>query len=315
MGFLFKSKTETTKQPFEQNPWKPQQPYLKAGFSQAQTALDKALAYNDSNPNTVANMNDGQISAIDGITGLGMNRSQDIANNAMNIGINSMGNVNEYASNAKDLFNKASADQTQGILDTASDYANDPNLQGQIDAALRDVSRNFKGTTADINAAATGSGNINSTRAGVMDAMAANDAQNRAADIAATMRGNAYQAGLDRAMQENQVQFDNMSSANSMLRDSGALGLDFATQGLNTSDAGFHGALTAQDRLQQQAQNEITGGQQASTIPLSLVQQYMQAIGANYGSNGFQTTVSKSPSPFQTIVGGIATAAGMGAFG
>ena len=78
-----------------------------------------------------------------------------------------------------------------------SNYINNDVLQGQIDASTRDITRNLNEnqlTSSASNAAA--SGNSGSSRRAVMDAIATRGANDRSADIASNMRGNAYNQAL-----------------------------------------------------------------------------------------------------------------------
>lgn len=304
MGSFFKGKTVTTKNPYEQNPWEPQQDYLLKGFEGAAGALDGALG-----SDAVANMTPEQLAAIGGITDTGMNTAQQIGQQAMSVGMDAMGNVGQQAANAQDIYGQAQTDRTGQVIDNGALYANNPYLQGQIDSVMKDLNTGFQRQVGDINGAATGSGNINSTRAGVLEAIAQKDAMDRGATISANMRSGAWENGVDRSMQMDQARMQQMLAANAQLGQSGALGLDFANSGLQTSLGGYGSALDANSMIQQQNQNELTGQR---TGDMDLLQQYMQLVGGNYGSEGFQTTTTQKPSLFQTLVGGAASLGGAG---
>jgi hypothetical protein len=70
-------------------------------------------------------------------------------------------------------------------------------LQGQIDASTRDITRNLNENQLTGNASgAAATGNSGSSRRAVMDAIATRGANDRSADIASNMRGNAYNQAL-----------------------------------------------------------------------------------------------------------------------
>ncbi len=311
MGSLFKSKTKTHNTPYEQNPWKPQEDYLKYGFGQAQDALTAAQKGFGQIGDFTADMTQGQMDAISGITQQGMGASQDVASMFGQAGQGLFGNLAAYGKNANDLYAQAGVDPTQSIIENAQAYADNPYVQGQIDSALGDVRKAFDGTVGDINGSATGSGNINSTRAGVLESMALDDAMDRSADISSGIRSAAYENGLNRAMSEHQQSWQNQLAANGLLGSSGMQGVGLMGQGLATGLQGFNDALSAQGMLQSQAQNEITGSIQQAMTPQDLIAQYMQTIGGSYGAHGFGTQVTQSASPFQQIMGGAATIAGL----
>jgi hypothetical protein len=85
----------------------------------------------------------------------------------------------------------------------AGAIANNPYLDGQIDAASRDVVRNLQENQLTGNAAlAASTGNSGSSRRAVMDAVAQRGAADRVADISAGMRGQAYSQGISTAAEQ-----------------------------------------------------------------------------------------------------------------
>lgn len=93
----------------------------------------------------------------------------------------------------------------QAALSTGGQFANDPVVQAQIDAAASDVTRNFSETTMPgLNAAASAGGNMNSARAGAAEAVARRGAEDRIAATAATIRGNAFNQGVGASLTGNE---------------------------------------------------------------------------------------------------------------
>lgn len=230
MGSFFKGKTTVTKSPFETNPWKEQQGFLTDGFQKGASALDNAMAVNGGD--SVANMNGGQLSAIERLQSLGMGAAGNVSNAALTAGMGAIGDLGTYSTNAQSIFDRAGTNRTGDIIAGGTQFADDPFLQGQIDAALGDVRKSFDGTVGGINSAATGTGNINSTRAAALEALALDDAMDRGAAISSQMRGAAYQSGLDRSMAMDAGQTQEMFGANSQIGQSAGMGLDFSRAGL-----------------------------------------------------------------------------------
>lgn len=311
MGKLFKPQTETTKSPFESNPWKPQQEFIKKGFQAGSNALDNALDINSGVKDYTANLTQDQQRLIDGIKSHGTGAAMDASRAALGVGNANLGVADQFGSNAAAIYADAGQNRTDAVLNDAHKFADDPYLQGQIDAALGDVRKAFDRDVGDINAAATGSGNINSTRAGALEAIALDDAMDRAADISSSMRGQAYQAGIDRSMAMDDATFARRLAANGMIADAGAFGLGATGQGLQFGSAGLNDALAAESIRQEQAQREIDGQRQMSREELDLISRYMAAIGGNYGQSGYQTHISESPSIFNQIAGAALTYAGL----
>lgn len=312
MGSLFKSKTQTVQNPFESNPWAPQQGYLKSGFEAGKAALDKGLAQNGQITDFTADMTPEQLALIQRGTrmGLGAGGASQAAIQAGTQGINGF---NKFLGNAGDLYGQTQGDRTGTILSDASKFADDPNLQANIDLAIKDVNKGFQRDVGNINSAAAGTGNINSTRAGALEAIAQDDAMDRAASISTAMRTDARNKGLDMAYANLNDRINQGMSANGVLGDAAGMGLDMASGGYALGQGGNSDALNLQSLIQQQKQAEIDGQRAQASSDLDLVSRYMQAIGGNYGSQGFQSQTIKKPSVFQQLVGGATSL--MGAWG
>lgn len=296
MGSFFKSKTKTTENPFETNPWEPQQDYLKSGFNQGQQALDKALGTNTS-------MTPEQSQALRAMMAKGNGAVQGVSDAAIQAGQQGVGALGQFQQNAQQNYGMATADATGKIIGNAQQYADNPYMQGQIDAALGDVNKAFQRDQAGINAAASGSGNINSTRAGALEARALDDAMDRGAALSSGMRGDAYNMGLGMSQQENQRQVAQGMQANGQIGQGAGMALDFANTGYQMGQTGFKDAFGAASGFQ----NEAIRAQGAD---MDLIQRYMQIVGGSYGNNGYTSQTTQSASPFQQLVGGAATIAG-----
>ncbi|MDQ2066748.1 hypothetical protein Q9295_10195 [Xinfangfangia sp. CPCC 101601] len=312
MGSLFSSKTKTVKEPFESNPWKPQQEYLIEGFDAASGALSSGLQQLGDLGDLTANLTPDQLALISQIQNHGTGTAGSVSSAAIGAGTQALGGMSQYLGNLQNLYGKAGANPTQSILDNAAAFGNDPNLQAQIDAAIGDVNKGFQREVAGINSGAVGTGNMNSTRTGALEALALDDAMDRSASISANMRGDAYQAGLDRAMGIEQNTFDRMAGINSELGNSALTGYNLASGGVSMGAQGLSDALNAAGIIQGQDQAEIQGKLQAAGLDMDMISQYMAAIGGNYGSNGYQTKTYQQASPFQTLLGGAATLGGLG---
>lgn len=317
LGGLFGRRSSTTSTAVNE-PWSAQQPYLRRGFEEGQAALDRGLEVGPyqgpfvagSNPNLDTGWNrtvDWSNTAGgfgDALTGTGM------------VGLDAFGNV---VGNSQNLFNRAGVDPTQTTIQNASAYADNPYTQGVINAALRDVNDGLQLGIGRNNAAAVGSGNINSTRAGVTEALLTRAAQDRAADVSAGVRGAAYDRGLTLAANQQQQGFTNQLAANQQGLAGADAGARFVNQGLTTG-LNAANAQTGVGMAQRALENEMIQGniqanEYARNTDLDLIRKYMQIVGGNYG--GTQTQTQQSPNtPFgnavQGIIGGASLGAGFG---
>ena len=141
----------------------------------------------------------------------GLQNQYNFGNTGFGYANQMMGQGANYGSNYQNLFNQAGQDQ----IGNAVNYAN-ANAQPLIDAALRDSTRNLQeNTLTAIGQGASSTGNTNSSRAGVAEAIAGRDYMDRAADTGAGIRDRLAKDYLT----QNQNQFANQVMANRGLGD------------------------------------------------------------------------------------------------
>lgn len=130
-------------------------------------------------------------------------QQQGVASNQGNIAgqiQGSAGNFNSLANQQSGLTNRFTglADQAQNTdyLGNANAYAQ-ANSQPLVDAALRDERRNLQeNTLTGIDMSASGSGNMNSSRAGIAEAVANRAFDDRAADVRSQVQSDLRQDSL-----------------------------------------------------------------------------------------------------------------------
>jgi hypothetical protein len=195
--------------------------------------------------------------------------------------MNSLANLNGYgtaeaAANRMAGGNVYSAPMTNGMnYGTLAASVNNPFLDGQIDAASRDVVRNLNENQLTGNAAvAAGTGNSASSRRAVMDAIAMRGAADRVADIGATMRGQAYNTGLD------------LANRTALANQSAALGTNSLNANLMTSGAnlGYQLGQAGQQGLGQAYQTGVNNAGMAMDTGNYLRQYQQQLLDTMYGN-------------------------------
>jgi len=83
-------------------------------------------------------------------------------------------------------------------MNFANNLANSPMTQGLVDASTRDITRNlFNNQLPALNRTAMGSGNTNSTRAGVAEGLMRSQAAENIGDMSANIRNNMFNTGLN----------------------------------------------------------------------------------------------------------------------
>jgi hypothetical protein len=299
-------------------PWEAQQPFLQYGFDQTKQAAQNALANPVFQGNRVAGLTPEQQGLIQQGTQFGAGQFGQ-AQNLQQYGMGALGATSGFGQNASDIYNQyAGVDPTQQIINQAGQYANNPYTQGIIDSASQDVTRNlYENQLPSLAMGATGTGNINSTRAGAQQAIAERGAADRFANISNTIRGQFFQSGLGQAQNQYNQNLQNQLSANQGVQSGFGAGLSSVGAGQQLGTGGFNLGQTAGGMQQGQNQAVINADMQkfaeTNNIPLDIMAKYMQTIGGNYGSSQTQT----APETGGGFMGALQGAAGgaLGGFG
>jgi hypothetical protein len=230
-----------------------------------------------------------------------------------------MGAGANFGSNAQNIINKAGTDQTQNFLSQANQYANNPYVDGLIDANSRDITRNLnENQLPSLNLAAAGTGNTNSTRTGVSQAIAERGASDRLADVSNNIRSSFFNNGLNMAQNQYNTQQSLASNTNQQLGQAYQLGTGSLTAAQQANGNNFDQTQAAGGVFQGQQQKEYDAAKAAygegQNTNLDLLSKYMGIINGSYGGQGVGGTVS-SPisSGIQGALGG--AQAGVGLYG
>lgn len=177
---------------------------------------------------------------------------------AAGLGLSNIGAGYGFGNNAQSIFNRSSMDPTQQIISNAGQFANNPFVEGLIDASSRDVSRNlFENTLPGIDRAAVGGGNLNSTRAGVESAIAKRGAADRLADMSSQIRSQFFGTGLNMAQNQYNQDLANMLNANQGLLQAGEFGMNALGGAQDLASSGFAQGQAAGGLFQGQNQAEL----------------------------------------------------------
>ena len=186
------------------------EPYIQRSYDRGEEALNRSLDMGAYKGKTYADMNPYETLGNNFMGNMGMYTG------AQGFGITNQGA--NFAKNYSDLFEAGKADR----MSKAQDYAIN-NSQPMIDAAMRDDYRTLtEQTLPGINMASSGGGNINSSRAGIADAVAARGYNDRRADVSAGVQNQL----MNQSLGEQQSQFNNMMAANQGLFQGYGAGMD-----------------------------------------------------------------------------------------
>lgn len=199
MGDLFSGKQTTTSSgTSESGPSKFQAPYLTQAFDAAQANYQATKDTPYYQGDTYAGMTADQKATLDRMKGYASGQGMTAANTISSVGSGLIDSTAGKAVSNLDRFTAlAGTDATQSNIENGMKYADNPFVNSQIDAASRDVTRNLnEGQLPSIDRAASATGNINSSRAGVAAGIASRGAADRIGDISASIRGDAYNRGV-----------------------------------------------------------------------------------------------------------------------
>ena len=273
-----------------------QQPMVDYGLTSAQTATQNALANPVFGGNRVAGLTPEQLNAIRGASGAS-NQMFGASSNMIGTGQDLMGVGSQFGQNAANLYGQyAGVDPTQQILNTAGAYANNPYATGMINAASQDVTRNlYENQLPTLSRAATGSGNLNSSRAGVESAIAERGAADRLANISSTIRGQLFNTGLSQGQNQYNQNLQNSLGINAQLANAYGAGIGGINAGSALGTNAYNLGSSAGGQLQAQDQAQINAQMQQFSeqtgMPLNILTQYMNMAGKDFGrtTTGTQT--------------------------
>lgn len=299
-----------------QDPWKVQQPYLLGGFQGATNAYTDAMKNPVYTGALYAGLDPMQMQAIQGTAGFANGLGNTAATSTINNSLGVMGNAANGMNNAASgLFGMAGSDPTQGNINAAGAYADNPFLSGAIDAASRDVTRNLtEDVLPGINRMGSATGNTNSSRTGIAEGIALRGAQDRIGDISATMRGDAWNNGLRTAEAARQGNMSAMGTAGNLYNSAMDNALRGAAAGTTMGYNNLDALSKAGGMLQGNQQSLLNEGYQKymnqQTMPFDWLDRYMTAVKGNYGGTTVSSANNGNPSWLNALQGGLGGAAG-----
>ena len=245
----------------------------------------------------------------------GVNPMQTIANNGMyNFGMantgtgqNLMNQSDSFGSNSVDLYNQfqGMANRPDMMAD-ASQYATD-NMNPIVQAMMRDDTRRLnEQTLPGINMAASGSGNTNSSRAGVADALANRAYDDRFADVSTDV----YNSLRDARLAQGNTEFNQTTSALSNAGNANNMMANNFNTGLNMASGGFNTALGAGNNQNafDQGQIDADRGQFDYTTGYNynLGKDYLNSLAANKTEGSYaQNPISPGASALSGAMSGM----------
>jgi hypothetical protein len=276
-------------------PYTDLQPYLldfyEGGTDAFKDALDKGYYQGDT------------LAGMDPRTKEGLNAGFNFGKTATGDATSFMDTARGFGSNYADLYNRASQD----MLGNATQYATN-NVEPLLSAAMRDQRRQLE--ERDIpgnNQMAQGTGNTNSSRAGVMEGMLRRGYDDREAD----MRTSIMDRLTDRSMRSQQQQLANMTAANQNLAGLFSMGFGMGGKGA-AAMTGAGDAFRADEQARLDDERRRFEGER--DFASNMYGMYgKNIIGAGPGGSSFGSIQANTANPYTAALSG--AMAGFGAGG
>lgn len=305
----------TTDRTADTSPWSGQQPYLLDAFRRAEDTYNRTTAQGAYTGQQVAAPTQQQYDAYGNAVTSGYN-AQGVNNGMMNAGAGAYGTGTAGMAGAMSNLNAiGSNDQTAANITRANEYVSGLDINGQVDAGMREANRNAaEGAIPNIYRQAAASGGINSDRAALSQGIVERGLAEQSAGLSAQLHNDAYKQGMTFAQQENQQGIMANASAGSIGNEMARNGYLATNAGVNnqaTVNAQITGGANGATGLDQQTINDLmaryNGGQQFSWAQL---QNLMGIVGGRpWGSQEASSqTVQTNPSLMQNIGSGLSIA-------
>jgi hypothetical protein len=198
----------TTRTQYDTGPWAEQIPYILDTFEKSGGAYgnqDQALKdYMDLGITRYAGPNDAQYTGAKNQYDYATSELQDpyrLENEYNRIAQKEDAQYDAFAGMTQDLYSRGVGDLVSG----ASEVAQSPYMENAVTSAWDNANRNFQITkdgVGGINSTAASRGTLNSSRAGVAQGVAQAEGSRMGMEAENDLRYNAYNRGLDVAMQE-----------------------------------------------------------------------------------------------------------------
>jgi len=299
----------------------PQTGALTTAFNGANDALTKAQSATAPTDFT-AQFTPAQLATFQQMLGYSSNSA--VPQSAANAGTTLTGagtNATTGALSGLGSYDPTKLNNTGSLVDQANAYVNGQNIDAQVANAMLPAEQQARDVTMPgIEQGAQISGNTNSSRTGIADGLVQRGLAEQATNLGATMRGTAFNNGMQLASSNANANNTNelaaLTNAASAGNTATNTGVNAGTSSIN--DQGNLYSLAENAGAGQQAANQanLTNQQQQfqaqTNDPFAALQNYYNIVGANNWGQTTTGTQTSTPSAWQVIgglLGGVGNAA------
>ena len=237
-SYSFLPSIQTTNQTQTNAPsWQPQVGALTTAFGGAMDAYNTQKAVGPYTGDYYASPNATQYGAYNQAANFASNFGS-LPGQQIGVGQGLLGNYGTSQNALGALYGFGSNNQTQNNINTANAYAQNPYIDQAVDAATDMARRSAaEGALPNLYRTAASSGNLNSDRAALAQGMVERGLAENAQELGAQMRSNAFNTGLNTALNQNSQGLGALGSAMTGGAALGGAGSNMLTQGINDQTA------------------------------------------------------------------------------
>jgi hypothetical protein len=300
-------------------PWSAQAPYLEGAFGRAEGAYQDTMDRGPYMGDYVAQGDGRNEAAFNQAYGFGTDpRNTGYVQNQLNTSNNMMNSGSQWMERGATGLEGLSGDQTQNIINSAGQYADNPYIAGAIRAAMADANRQAsESTIPNLYRSAAGSNALNSDRAALSQGVVERGLAEQAGNLSAQMRYDAYGRGINTAQNELNARRGAFGTLGQMGQGAAGLGMEGLGQGIanqsrlnQMSAAGAEGLRgLRQDKLD----NDMARFEGQTNFPWAALNNFYNIIGnKSWGGTrnwsqvgGQQSEARQNPSTLETVGSGV----------
>jgi hypothetical protein len=231
-----------------------QMPYLAQGLQGASAALSGAPSYS---PLQYTPLISPQFAANVGQLNQAAQGNANTFGGMVNTGAGLLPAFNRASGAAGSVLSSATTDPTQGNIAAAGSYADNPYMTGMIRAAQTPIERQLNEVSIpNLNIGAAGTGNTDSSRSAMTEAILRRNAGIDESNVAANLQGNAYNSGLNLAEQARMGNMGAALNAGGLFSNVGNSGSNLITSGNNGQISNLNVPIQVDQMYQQDQQNQ-----------------------------------------------------------
>lgn len=231
-----------------------QMPYLAQGLNSASGLLNNAPSYS---PLSYTSLISPQFAANAGQLDQAAQSNANTFGGMVNTGAGLLPAFNRASGAAGSVLSSATTDPTQANIAAAGQYANNPYMSGMIKAAQTPIERQLNEVSIpNLNIGAAGTGNTDSSRSAMMEAILRRSAGIDEGNIAANLQGNAYANGINTAEGARTANMGAALNAGGLYSNVGNSGSNLITSGNNGQISNLNVPIQVDQMYQQDQQNQ-----------------------------------------------------------